>query len=56
MSFKPIQGQLGKRNQINLSVSQDERDRIKAAAAKARLTISPFVRQCVFYAMDNMEE
>ena len=56
MSFKPIQGHLGNRRQVNLSVSEDEFDQIKAAAEKAKTTVSGIVRPAVFFALDHMED
>lgn len=56
MAFRIVEKKAAKKRQLNLLCSEEESDRIHSAAKKAGVTMAEFVRQAIFYALDNMDD
>lgn len=56
MTFKPIAKRSSVPSNLTLRVSEEEYHRIKRVAKDAGISMTEFTRQCVFYALDHMED
>ncbi len=56
MAFKPKKGVAGVQKQLAFLVTDETYGLIEGFAKKNRVSMGEFVRQCVEYALANMEE
>jgi len=55
MTFKPERKTTHPSGYVTLRMRDDDAARVKAAARASGVSMTEFMRQCILYALDNME-